>query len=102
MDGIDQTLKGSLKGQYDSYKIKENKSRIDKMAANYALLPVWFLSYKYRNKFYYFAMNGQTGEVAGSVPVSPVKKTMVFFIVLGILAVITRIILGIIMRGFWG
>ena len=102
MDGIDAALKGSLKGTFDRYNIKENMSRIDSMEANYALLPVWFLAYKYRNKFYYFAMNGQTGEVAGQVPVSPVKKMMFFFIVLGILAVITRFVLGLIMRGFWG
>ena len=102
IDGINQALEKSLKGTYDKYKIKENLSRIDSMEANYALLPVWFLSYKYRNKYYYFAMNGQTGEVAGQVPVSPVKKMMFFFIVLGILAVITRFVLGLIMRGFWG
>ena len=102
LDGIDKALKDSLKGNYDRYKITENQSRIDSMEANYALLPVWFLSYKYRNKFYYFTMNGQTGEVAGTIPVSPVKKMMFFFIVLAILAVITRFVLGIIMRGFWG
>jgi len=102
MEGIDQALKGSLKGQYDRYRITKNLSKIESMNAYYALLPVWFMSYKYRNKFYYFAMNGQTGEVAGTVPVSPIKKMMFFFIVLGILAVITRFVLGIIMRGFWG
>ena len=102
MDGIDQALKSSLKGTFDRFSIKQNQSRIDTMEANYALLPVWFLSYKYRNKYYYFAMNGQTGEVAGQIPVSPVKKMMFFFIVLGILAVITRFVLGLIMRGFWG
>ena len=102
MNGITQSLKASLTGIYDSHTIKQNRSRIEKMGANYALLPVWFMSYKYRNKFYYFAMNGQTGEVAGTVPVSPVKKMMVFFIALGILAVITRFVLGLIMRGFWG
>ena len=102
MQGIDKMLKGSLTGAYESYKIKKNMSRIDSMDASYALLPVWFLSYKYHKKFYYFAMNGQTGEVAGDVPVSPVKKMMFFFIVLAILAVITRFILGLIMRGFWG
>ncbi|MBR3143234.1 MAG: TFIIB-type zinc ribbon-containing protein [Clostridiales bacterium] len=102
MDGIDKALKSSLKGTFDRFRIKENKSRIDSMEANYALLPVWFLSYKYMNKYYYFAMNGQTGEVAGQIPVSPVKKMMFFFIVLGILAVITRFVLGLIMRGFWG
>ena len=102
IDGINQALNSSLKGTYDRFTIKENLSRIDSMEANYALLPVWFLSYKYRNKYYYFAMNGQTGEVAGQVPVSSVKKMMFFFIVLGILAVITRFALGLIMRGFWG
>ena len=102
MDGIDKALKGSLKGTFDRYRISKNESKIDTMEANYALLPVWFLSYKYRNKYYYFAMNGQTGEVAGQIPVSPVKKMMFFFIVLGILAVITRFVLGLIMRGFWG
>ncbi len=101
-NGVDTALKGSLKGIFDDYTIKSNKSTIDSMEANYALLPVWFLSYKYRNKYYYFAMNGQTGEVAGQIPVSPVKKLMFFFIVLGILAVITRFVLGLIMRGFWG
>ena len=102
MDGIETALKNSLTHTFDSYKFTKNESRIDKMEASYALLPVWFLSYKYRNKFYYFTMNGQTGEVAGTIPVSPVKKTMFFFIVLGILAVITRFILGLVMRGFWG
>jgi DNA-directed RNA polymerase subunit RPC12/RpoP len=103
MDGIDQALKESLKGQYDRHQIKKNMSKVDSMDAYYALLPVWFMSYKYRNKFYYFAMNGQTGEVAGTVPVSPVKRMMFFFIVLAILAVITRFILGLFMRGFiWG
>ena len=103
MEGVDAALTGSLKGTYDKYKIANNMSKIDSLNAYYALLPVWFMSYKYRNKFYYFAMNGQTGEVAGSVPVSPVKKMMFFFIVLGILAVITRFCLGLIMRGFiWG
>lgn len=102
MKGIDTMLRGSLKGAYDSYRITKNGSKIDSLEASYALLPVWFLAYKYHRKFYYFAMNGQTGEVAGEVPVSPVKKMMFFFIVLAILAVITRFILGLIMRGFWG
>jgi len=102
LDGLDKSLRESLKGVYDRYSIKKNRSRIDSMEASYALLPVWFMSYKYRNKYYYFTMNGQTGEVAGTIPVSPVKKMMFFFIVLGILAVITRFVLGIIMRGFWG
>jgi DNA-directed RNA polymerase subunit RPC12/RpoP len=100
--GMDQVIKKSIGKKYDRHKITKNRSTITSMAANYALLPVWFMSYKYHNQMYYFAMNGQTGEVAGKVPVSKVKKTAFFFIVLAIAAVIARFALGIFMRGIWG
>lgn len=100
--GMSQLIRKSLMGKYDEHTIKENRSKLEKMEANYALLPVWFLSYQYHNKNYYFAMNGQTGEVAGELPVSPVKRVMLFFVLLGIFAVVARILLGIFMRGIWG
>ncbi|MCR5286714.1 MAG: hypothetical protein K6D93_02080 [Saccharofermentans sp.] len=100
--GMDQVIKKSIGKKYDRHKITRNRSTITSMAANYALLPVWFMSYKYHNQMYYFAMNGQTGEVAGKVPVSTVKKTAFFFIVLAIAAVVARFALGIFMRGIWG
>ena len=64
------------------------------MTAHYALLPVWFLQYKYLGKNYYFAMNGQTGEVAGVRPVSLIKKIIFFMIILIVLATVTRCGLG--------
>ncbi len=100
--GMDQVIKKSIGKKYDRHKITKNRSTITSMAANYALLPVWFMSYKYHNQMYYFAMNGQTGEVAGKVPVSTVKKTAFFFIVLAIAAVVARFALGVFMRGIWG
>ena len=102
ISGMDAVIKDSIGKKYDRHRIRKNRSTITKMAANYALLPVWFMAYKYHNKMYYFAMNGQTGEVAGKVPVSTVKKTGFFFIALAIAAVIARLILGIFMRGIWG
>ncbi|MBQ6170249.1 MAG: hypothetical protein IJK30_09875 [Ruminococcus sp.] len=36
----------------------------------YTLLPVWFMSYKYKDKIYEFAINGQTGKLAGTPPLS--------------------------------
>ena len=100
--GMDQVIKSSIGKKYDRHRITKNRSTITSMAANYALLPVWFMAYKYHNKMYYFAMNGQTGEVAGKVPVSTIKKTGFFFIALAVAAAIARFILGIIMRGIWG
>lgn len=34
----------------------------------YALLPVWLLTTKYRDKTYIFAMNGQSGKFVGDLP----------------------------------
>ncbi len=39
----------------------------------YALMPVWMLNTKYEDKMYQFAINGQTGEVAGDLPVDKGK-----------------------------
>ena len=39
----------------------------------YALLPAWMLTYRYKDELYYFAMNGQTGQIAGRVPASAKK-----------------------------
>jgi hypothetical protein len=102
IEGMDKVINDSIGKKYDRHRIKKNKSTITSMDANYALLPVWFMAYKYHNKMYYFAMNGQTGEVAGHVPVSTVKRTGFFFVALAIAAVIARLILGIFMRGIWG
>jgi predicted RNA-binding Zn-ribbon protein involved in translation (DUF1610 family) len=40
------------------------------------LLPLWIASYRYREKTYRFLVNGQTGKVAGTAPVSWVKVTV--------------------------
>lgn len=37
--------------------------------AKYVLLPVWMLNTNYKGKIYTFLMNGQTGKIAGSLPV---------------------------------
>ena len=37
------------------------------------LVPVWILAYEYRSRRYRFLINGQTGKVEGTAPVSPWK-----------------------------
>lgn len=37
---------------------------------HYALLPVWFLNTRYKDKTYSFAMNAQTGKFTGNLPIS--------------------------------
>ena len=42
------------------------------MKREYALLPVWFLTFRYENRPYTILLNGQTGKMVGALPV--VKK----------------------------
>ncbi len=52
---------------------------IDKIT--YVLLPVWMVNVKYKNKYYIFAMNGQTGEFIGDIPLDK-KKVIICSILL--------------------
>jgi hypothetical protein len=51
-------------------EVKTDFSRIN---SDLCLLPVYVLSYRYRDKLYRFLVNGQTGKCAGTKPVSWVR-----------------------------
>lgn len=68
-DGAMQVLRQSVSG-YTSVTCKGSRLRIMKTKWHYSMLPVWFMTYMYSGKKYFFAINGQTGKVAGIIPVS--------------------------------
>lgn len=61
-----ENLKASA-GDFSSLEVKNSEVDVTEEGWNYALLPVWTLTYndKARGKIYYFALNGQTGKVWG-------------------------------------
>ena len=59
----------------------------------YAMLPVWFMTMNFKNKRYYFAVNGQTGKVAGIPPLSW-SKLLCMFGTFALLAVIICLLGG--------
>ena len=59
-------------------------------STEYVLLPVWMVNVKYMDKYYTFAMNAQTGEFVGNIPVDKKKAIIIF---LSIFASITLIII---------
>lgn len=65
-------LFSSIKG-YTSVVPSFKSTRILKTNWHYAMLPVWFMNYKYKGKDYEFAINGQTGKIEGYLPVSMPK-----------------------------
>ncbi len=58
----------------------------------YMLLPVWVLTYRAKSgKMYYYALNGQTGETAGVLPVDKKKLTLCSLALAAIVLIIALI-----------
>lgn len=76
---------------YTSKQITSNTLTSNSLKKEYALLPVWMVNIKYKDKMYLFAMNGQTGEFIGNIPLD-VKKTIIYAISIFIISVIIGII----------
>ncbi len=74
-----EQLKSSISG-YATINVKNSETHIRNAKWQYALLPVWALTYKDRqkDKVYYFAMNGQTGKIWGKLPVDKGKLAVLF------------------------
>lgn len=66
---------------YESCSVRHADVRIRREKAGYALLPVWMLNTRWKDKNYLFAMNGQTGRLIGDLPVSW-GKLIVWFAVI--------------------
>ena len=79
---------------YESVTVTGSDIRLRRGTVNYALLPVWLLNTKWKDKNYLFAMNGQTGKLIGDLPVSRARYWGLFaaifaavFILLNVLGV---------------
>ncbi len=71
--GKDELLKTC---QYDDIELKSYNHELDIQKAEYALMPTWLLYTKYKDKDYFFAMNGQTGKFIGNLPVDYLKLVL--------------------------
>lgn len=61
---IDQFMPG------DQHRDLHSDTEFANVQSDLILLPVYVLTYRYRDKVYRFLMNGQTGKLAGDKPVS--------------------------------
>lgn len=76
----DEVRNLSISTNYDNIKYK------------HILLPVWLSSYTYKGKVYQFMINGQTGEVQGQAPVSPLKIAGAIVVGLGVAWALVQIL----------
>lgn len=66
------TANQAVANRYSGYEPRTEKdyTYLTDISVKYCLLPVWFITVEYQGNQYQFAVNGQTGEAGGQVPVS--------------------------------
>ena len=87
-------LRQTIQGYSEVHTLAENIN-IGSRRAHYALLPVWMLHTRWKEKDFLFAMNGQTGKLIGDLPVDP-KRVAAWFagISLPLMAILAVLIYG--------
>lgn len=73
-------LQDTIKG-YNQVKLKKINAKFSNVKATYVLLPVWLITFNFKGESYMFAMNGQTGKIAGQLPLSTAKGASWFGLV---------------------
>lgn len=63
---------------YDTCRVDRADVKLSRSEPEYALLPVWLLSTRWKEKTYLFAMNGQSGRFIGDLPISWGKAAVWF------------------------
>lgn len=76
---MDDTYKNMFY-RYDKVEKKGENIRVTALDRTYALLPVWYLNYKYEGKDYIYVINGQSGKYAGDLPLSMFKVASAYFL----------------------
>lgn len=92
--GAQQVLAQDVKG-YTTLTPQSKRTNIISTTWHYAMLPVWFLTYKYKGKDYFFGMNGQTGKIVGILPVSGAKLALLAAILLAVFGVLGALLGGV-------
>lgn len=85
---------GTIQG-YATCVPEHTNIRLSQGKITYALLPVWILNTKYKDKLYTFAMNGQTGKFVGNLPVDKGKAVRIAGAVFVAAAALTMLITGL-------
>ena len=87
-----ECMRDTITSPYNSITIRNKSVNLHRGNVNYAMLPVWLLSTKWKDKNYLFAMNGQTGKLVGDLPIDK-KKLRLFSLGLAVgLSIITSLL----------
>jgi len=98
-EDTEQIMKGQVTG-YESVRRIRNDITVNRAEHNYNLLPVWKYMYEYKGTVYPFYVNGQSGKIVGTVPISKAKVAAYSLTLWGCLSAICA--LGTLIMNFIG
>ncbi len=75
VNSVVDSFKNTIVG-YSAVSKKHSDIAMENVDIKYALLPVWMLNTKYKGEIYNFAINGQTGQISGRLPIDKGKLAM--------------------------
>ena len=78
---IEKTVTG-----YTTHSITSKDLKLKRGKVHYALLPVWVLNTKWEGQDFLFTVNGQTGKLAGSLPVCKKQALKLYLAVASVLS----------------
>ncbi len=81
---------------YSCVRLDSTSLNLENPCAHYALLPVWILNSKWKDKKFTFSMNAQTGKIVGNLPCSAGKYAAFF----ALFYVLTAFFIGLLMYVF--
>ena len=74
----EQAFTDTVKG-YSRTTVTAKRFGINNINWQLVMMPVWFLTFRYKEKMYYFAMNGQTGKFGGLLPINKLKLALMAY-----------------------
>ena len=85
---------------YETVTVESNNFKTTEEKRAYAILPVSMVNIKYKDKMYLFAMNGQTGEFIGNIPLDT-QKTIIYSVLIFLVIFIIIIAFSYLLSGAW-
>ena len=99
-NSLEAALRETVTG-YGSVMLEKKDIHVAPRDAHYAMLPVWLLSTRWRDKSYLFAINGQTGKLVGDLPADKGKLRSIFWSTFLILGFVLSLMFGSSIAGFF-
>ncbi len=76
---VEEVLGSYQTGGVSGVRLRNNAMALRDTAVHYVLLPVYLINCKYGGKSYQYAVNGQTGKIVGTLPISRSRSLLYRF-----------------------